>query len=124
MRDVLDGRIRVKRCPDESGEGLQSIQICRYDLVQGVRNAKIAARLFSQSPQQRAERARERDAFYRSGQVYALLEELWPRRQLPYLEDNPRIRCRTRIWKYRTRELRQRFYSVADALELLESRQA
>ncbi len=124
LRDVLAGRIRVKRLSDKVGGGLQSLQICRRDLVQCARNAASSARLLMRSPEQRASRARARDAFYRSGQVYALLEELWPGRHLPYLEDNPRIRSKTKTWKYPTRELRQRFYSVADALDLVESRRA
>lgn len=123
LRDVLTGHIRVRRCAGDGDQGLGSIEVCHRDLIQRARNASASARLLMRSPKQRAARARARDAFYRSGKVYALLEELWPGRRLPYLEGNPRIRSVTKVWKYPDRDLRQRFYSVADALEVVESQQ-
>jgi hypothetical protein len=80
--------------------------------------------MFKRSSEQRAKGARQRDAFYGSGKIYALLGDLWPGRPIPDIAEHPHVRCRTKTWKYPDRDMRQRFYSIADALDLMETRRS
>lgn len=124
IRDILAGSIRVRRNADGSGEGLSALEVSRSDFVRRARDAGVAERKHKQSPEQRALRARERDAFYRSGKVYALLQELWPARTIPDIVEHPYVRCRTKTFRYPGREMKQRFYSVADALDLMSTQRS
>ena len=122
LRDILSGMIRVQRDPEGPSSGLASIRISRTDLLRCSREATKAARRFDQSPPERIKRARDRDAFYPRGKIYALLADLWPDRPPPELAHHPHIRCKTKQWKYSYRTLRQNFYSIRDSVEYMESR--
>ncbi len=122
LRDILSGKIHIRRSQCGTRSGLASIQVSRADFTQSAREATAAARLIRRSPQQRAERARQKDAFYRSDKIYDLIGDLWPGRPVPDIAEHPYVRCRTKTWRYPDREMRQHFYSIADALDMMERR--
>jgi hypothetical protein len=122
IRDIFSGSIRVKRTNPNEHSGLASVQICREDYIRRAGKAKRAAQFQRRSPMRRAQVARERDSFHRPGVVYALLSALWPGAQIPDIAAEPSIRCKTKVWIYPDRDVRQHFYSVADALDLIAER--
>lgn len=121
IRDVLSGRIRVQRTPGENRLGLASILVCREDFIRCTREATVSAKMEKRAPERRAQRAREKDGFYRSGRIHELLSELWPGRQIPDVTTQARVRCQTKVRSYYGREVKQRLYSIADAINLMEA---
>lgn len=115
IRDVLAGKIRVQR-DQEGTAGLASIQICRSDLLLRIASAREGKR----SPA-RAGRARQRDSFRRAGKIHALLSDLWPDHEIPDVTKQPGVRCITSAKRYYGRDMKQRKYSVVDALDLMEA---
>lgn len=123
IRDVLSGKIRVRRRPSsESRTGLDSIEISSDDFLCCTREAAILAKTENRSVFRRAERARKTDGFCRPGQLYALLAARWPGCPIFDVTEEAAVRCRTDVRRYYGRTMRQKLYSIVDALNVMEQR--
>ncbi|MDB5710358.1 MAG: hypothetical protein JWL96_2428 [Sphingomonas bacterium] len=124
IRDILSGRIRVRRVPGTARAGLASLRICCVDFHLRACESATSAKILNRSPARRVERAQQADGFCRSGQLQKLLTELWPGQQIPDMTKQTNVRCKTSVRRYYGRDMKQRLYSIVDAVDLMEAHYA
>lgn len=122
IKDLLSEKIRVRQLKADGRSGLASIEISSEDFLRCTREAAALAKSEVRSVLRRAERARRMDAFCRPGQLHALLAARWPEHSVFDVTKEARVRCRTDVRRYYGRTMRQKLYSIVDALDLMEER--